>query len=323
MKICVLGGSGFIGTNLVTGLLKQGHDVVIGDLRTSEKFPELCQTCDVQVLDEVRAAIKGCDVVYNLAAEHKDNVRPIKKYYDVNVDAAETVCEACTLESVKRIIFTSSVAVYGITEEELDETGATNPFNHYGKSKLEAEAKYQKWNEASSENVLTIIRPTVVFGEHNRGNFFNLLNQVVSGKFIMIGNGKNKKSVAYVENIAAFLAHVLTVENPEEIYNYIDKPDMDMNDLVIHLRKTMGKPGKIGLRIPYWFGYSAGKALDGIGFCLKREFPISAVRVQKFCSNSCFAADRVAASGFIAPYSLQTAIVNTIKSEWPELGVKE
>lgn len=53
--------------------------------------------------------------------------------------------------------------------------------------------------------VLVILRPIVVFGEGNRGNVDNLLNQIKLGAFAMIGNGKNKKSMAYVGNLAVLL----------------------------------------------------------------------------------------------------------------------
>ena len=320
MKICVLGGSGFIGTNLCGRLLSQGHDVVIGDLVRSEAFPELWRQCDVENLNQVRETISGCDVIYNLAAEHQDNVRPIQKYYDVNVNGATVVCRAAEQEGVNHIIFTSSVAVYGLSEAELDETGPTNPFNHYGISKLQAEAEYVKWRDAQSDHRLVIVRPTVVFGEHNRGNFYNLLNQVVSGNFVMLGNGKNKKSVAYVENVAEFLTYLLELDAPQDIYNYIDKPDMTMNQLIIHLRKTMGKPASVGIRLPYAVGFCAGKVLDGLSRVVGKSFPISAIRVKKFCSNSCFKADRVLESGFVAPNSLEHGITKTIRSEWPSLA---
>ncbi len=86
-----------------------------------------------------------------------------------------------------------------------------------------------------------IVRPTVVFGEQNRGNVYNLLRQIASGKFMMIGDGTNRKSMAYVENVAAFLEYSLGFENGVHIYNYIDKPDFDMNTLVSKVNKALGK----------------------------------------------------------------------------------
>lgn len=82
----------------------------------------------------------------------------------------------------------------------------------------------------------------MVFGEQNRGNVYNLLRQIASGKFIMIGSGQNRKSMAYVENVAAFIEHALGFGPGVHIYNYIDKPDFDMNTLVA-IRVTSRRPG--------------------------------------------------------------------------------
>ena len=133
--------------------------------------------------------------------------------------------------NIRQIIFTSSVAVYGFVEQETDE-GRFEPFNHYGKSKLEAEYVYEARRKADSANKLTIIRPTVVFGEGNRGNVYNLFRQIASGRFVMIGSGNNMKSMAYVENIAARLEHALDQQSTYQVSNYVDKPDFTMNQLV-------------------------------------------------------------------------------------------
>ena len=69
-----------------------------------------------------------------------------------------------------------------------------------------AEKIIKKWYEADPSNTsITIIRPTVVFGERNRGNVYNLLKQISSGKFLMVGKGQNKKSMAYVGNLVALI----------------------------------------------------------------------------------------------------------------------
>ena len=56
---------------------------------------------------------------------------------------------------------------------------------------------------------LVVVRPTVVFGEGNRGNVYQLIHQIISGRFVMVGSGKNRKSIAYVGNLSAFLVRVL------------------------------------------------------------------------------------------------------------------
>jgi nucleoside-diphosphate-sugar epimerase len=100
-------------------------------------------------------------------------------------------------KGIKTIVFTSSVAIYGFAPLGTDESGEINYFNDYGRTKYEAELVYKAWYEKDPENrKLVIVRPTVVFDEQNRGNVYNLLRQIASGKFMMIGNGENRKSMA-------------------------------------------------------------------------------------------------------------------------------
>ena len=90
----VLGGSGFIGTRLGGLLQERGVPFRIGDIRESETFPELWQRCDVRDLEMLRPVVKGAETIINLAAEHRDDVRPLSLYDEVNVDGAARVCEA-------------------------------------------------------------------------------------------------------------------------------------------------------------------------------------------------------------------------------------
>ena len=100
----------------------------------------------------------------------------------------------------------------------------------------------------------------MVFGEGNRGNVFNLLNQISLGKFLMVGKGENKKSMAYIGNVVAFLEACIATDQKYGIYNYIDTPDLTMNELEPSKSNFEGKTG-VGLRIPYWLGLILGYML--------------------------------------------------------------
>jgi nucleoside-diphosphate-sugar epimerase len=91
MKILVIGGSGFIGTRLVDELLKTGHDLAIFDKNPSSAFNHSVTIGDVRELNALDKALHGIDVVYNLAAEHRDDVTPTSLYYDVNVRGAKNI----------------------------------------------------------------------------------------------------------------------------------------------------------------------------------------------------------------------------------------
>ena len=313
-NILIIGGSGFVGSRLTENLIND-HSVTIFDKVSSPFYPQNTIIGDVRNQEELNKAIKNQNTVILLAAEHKDNVRPVELYYDVNVDGAKNICKAADDLNIKNIVFTSSVAVYGFVEKDTDESGVFSPFNHYGKSKLEAEKIYDAWFASSSDKKLVTIRPTVVFGVGNRGNVYNLFRQIASGKFLMIGSGENEKSMAYVENIAAFLALTLSFPAGYHLINYVDKPDFTMNELSTVIYTCLGKQNKV-IKVPYIIGICAGYAFDLFSKVSGKELPVSSIRIKKFCAKTQFSSSNIGKYKFSAPYSLRDAVVKTITQEF-------
>ena len=313
----LIGGSGFIGTRMAARFEDHGQPFKLIDKAPSGRFQEEHCFADVRDVESLRAAMTGGTVV-NLAAEHRDDVRPWSLYEEVNVQGARNVCQVATEKGVRTIVFTSTVAVYGFAPTNTGENGAINPFNEYGRTKWEAERVYREWYQADPMNrTLVILRPTVVFGEQNRGNVYNLLRQIASGRFVMVGSGQNRKSMAYVENIAAFLEFSLSFRTGCYVYNYVDKPDFDMNALVATVRERLGAQAGLGFRLPYALGLGAGYAFDIAAWATRRTFPISSIRVRKFCATTQFATS-IANTGFEAPVSLQEGLRRTVRHEFLE-----
>jgi GlcNAc-P-P-Und epimerase len=313
-KITVIGGSGFVGTNLCRQLALKQQDFEIIDLKMSNQFPERCKVADVCDVDTLRNTITG-NVVVNLAAVHRDDVRDKTEYQRTNVDGAENVALVCEEKEIDKIVFTSTVAVYGFAEPGTDENGAITPFNEYGRTKFEAEEKLRRWH-AQGDNSLIIVRPTVIFGEGNRGNVFNLLNQIASGKFLMIGKGENKKSMAYIGNIVAFLETCVATDQKYGVYNYIDTPDLTMNELVSQVRaKLKGKEG-VGPRLPYWLGLILGYTADLVAKISGKNLPVSSIRMKKFASSTEFKSAKASLENFQAPFTLSHGVERTLHSEF-------
>ena len=234
----------------------------------------------------------------------------------MNVEGAKNLCSIANKKNIKTIIFTSSVAVYGFAEKNSDERAPINPFNHYGRSKAQAEKIYLDWfNEDPTSRRLIIIRPTAIFGKNNRGNIFNLFKQIESGMFTMIGSGKNIKSIAYVENVSEFIDYSLNISNGLYIFNYVDKPDMDMNELVATTQKILKVRSTINLKIPYFLAIILGYIADFVGFVLNKNIPISSIRIKKFCSDTQFDTS-INSTKFVASYSLEEAIKETLEFEF-------
>ena len=269
-------------------------------------------------VEALRLALDKDAVIVNLAAEHRDDVRPLSLYDEVNVQGARNICTVAREKSINTIVFTSSVAVYGFAPIGTDESGTIAPFNDYGRTKFEAEQVFKAWqSEEPSNRTLVIVRPTVVFGEQNRGNVYNLLRQIASGRFVMVGDGQNRKSMAYVENVAAFLEYALTFKPGIHVYNYIDKPDFDMNTLVCTVNQMLGKSEGISFRLPHAVGFMIGKAFDLAATVTGKRFAISAIRVKKFCANSVYntALEKL---GFVPPWPLTKALERTVRHEFLE-----
>lgn len=315
-KVCVIGGSGFIGTRLCQRLERAGTPFFIVDKTLSKDFPERTRLADVRDAKALHDAIEPGASIVLLAAEHRDDVRPLSLYDEVNVGGARHVCEVARARGITRIVFTSTVAVYGFAPIGTDESGQIAPFNDYGRTKHEAEGVLRAWQaEAPALRSLAVLRPTVVFGERNRGNVYNLLRQIATGRFLMVGSGTNRKSMAYVENVAAFLEYALGFEPGASTFNFVDKPDVTMNELVATVRRMFGKPDGVGMRMPFVLGLAMGKAFDMAAAVTGRKFPISTIRVRKFCANSVYgtALDH---SGFVPPVALSDALERTIRHEF-------
>ncbi len=313
-KITVIGGSGFVGTNLCQQLAVKQQDFEIIDLKMSNQFPEKCKIADVRDIDTLRETITG-DVVVNLAAVHRDDVRDKSEYQRTNVNGAENVALVCEEKGIDKFVFTSTVAVYGFAEPGTGETGEIKPFNEYGRTKFEAEEKLRAWH-AKAENSLIIVRPTVIFGEGNRGNVYNLLNQIASGKFLMVGKGENKKSMAYIGNVVAFLEACISTDQKYGVYNYVDTPDLTMNELVSQVRTQLNGKDGVGPRLPYWLGLVLGYTADLVAMLSGKNLTVSSIRVKKFTSSTEFRTEKAKLDDFVAPFPLSTGIDMTLRSEF-------
>lgn len=323
MKIAVIGGSGFVGSRLI-GLLQAvpGIELLNIDKQQSELYPHLTRLADVLDVQRLTELLVDIDVVVLLAAEHKDNVTPASLYYRVNVDGMRNTLQAMESNGVSRLVFTSSVAVYGLNKTNPTESHPVDPFNDYGRSKWQAECVLQEWYETHQDWNINILRPTVIFGEGNRGNVYNLLRQITSGRFLMIGNGENRKSMSYVGNVVSFIAFL--IENKKEgyqVFNYIDKPDFTMNDLVYHVGDVLNKHIP-ATHFPYWLGMLGGYGFDILGKLTRKKLSVSSVRVKKFCAVTQFDSVQVRKTNFKPTFTLGEGLARTLQYEFGS-GVKK
>lgn len=309
--IVLIGGAGFIGSCIALKLQKEKKDFIILDIKQSELFSK--KTKIVNILDKKKLEyfIPENSIIINLAAVHRDD-DIVTDYYLVNVKGSENICEIASKKNCKNIFFFSTVAVYGKAPPLANEKTLQKPYNHYGKSKKQAEKIYLDWNIKDDENNLAIIRPTAVFGKGNRGNIFNLISQIKMGPFFMIGNGKNIKSIAYVENLAEFVLYLLSFKKKYKAYNYIDGPQITLKELILFIREQLNV--KTNLKyLPYLIALLGGMIFDVLSKILNKRFKISRVRVEKFIIESSYSANL---SGYKPAYNLKDALKKTILEDF-------
>lgn len=318
MKVTMIGASGFVGTRLIDLLKEEPANYTLKniDLLPSHFFNDITTIGDVREQEQMDRELAGADVVVLLAAQHRDDVSPVSLYYDTNVGGMKVTLQAMEKNGIKRLVFFSSVAVYGLNKQNPNEEHPADPFNHYGKSKWQAEQVLQEWAKTHKDWNINIVRPTVIFGERNRGNVYNLLKQISSGRFLMVGKGTNVKSMAYVGNIVAFVKYL--IENVTEgynVFNYIDKPDTNMNDLVALVSEVLHKHIP-ATHFPYWMGMMGGYCFDLLAKITGKKLAVSSVRVKKFCATTQFDSTKALSSGFVPPYTLKEGLARTLEFEF-------
>jgi nucleoside-diphosphate-sugar epimerase len=299
-SILVIGSSGFIGSHLTTLLASQGHRVVGFDhLKPGDDFGvnRFIQG-DVRDAEQLRRAMEGIDTVINLAAVHFDFGHTDDEYFETNEGGMKALLQAMTQANVRRLIFTSSIAVYGDRDDEPNEQTAPSPTSPYGASKLAAEHVVEQWAEQASDRQVVIMRPCAVYGERNISNMMNLIRQINSGFFLLFGSGKNPKATAYVGNLVDAIALQVSLLRPGiQVYNYADKPDLSVREIVTIIRQALGQSPR-PLTLPLWLGILAAIPFELAAKLTGRNFPVSIARVKKLSQPTQVSAQRIRDAGF-------------------------
>jgi nucleoside-diphosphate-sugar epimerase len=219
-NILIFGGSGFIGTHYSKQLIEQGHQVFVVDI----KKPRFDDTNLVYINGDVRD-LASLDLeakisrIYNFAAVHTTPGHPTHEYYETNIAGANSVCDFADKFNINEIVFTSSISVYGPDENQKDEYTDLTPNSAYGYSKMLAEKIHKSWQERKLERQLTIVRPAVVFGPGEGGNFTRLATMMRKGIFIYPGRKDTIKACIYVEDLMFAIETARATDSNFELFN--------------------------------------------------------------------------------------------------------
>jgi len=199
--ILVTGGSGFIGGHLLARLARTGVSLVSVDRRPPREALANVRYIQADVRELSSLDLPPLGRIFNFAAVHTTPGHPDHEYYDTNVTGALEVVKTAEAHGVKEIVFTSSISVYGPSEDRKDETSKPAPISAYGKSKLMAEGVHDAWRKAGPDRRLVTVRPAVVFGRGEGGNFARMAALLRKGFFVFPGRRSTIKSCIFVEDL--------------------------------------------------------------------------------------------------------------------------
>lgn len=286
MNFIITGGTGFIGTHLTNLLIEKFPKVKIYNLdivkpgtpnpvvknykkalKDGQKLSSVWVNCDIRnSIDNLPFVPTEDDIIFNFAAVHRTPGHEDHEYFETNIRGAENVTAFAEKYGIKKIVFTSSIAPYGAAEELKTENTLPTPNTAYGVSKLVAEKIHEKWQNGDVKNrKLTILRPGVVFGKGENGNFTRLYWALRKHRFAYPGRRDTIKACIYVKELVNFMLYC--VENQisgEEVYNCCYEPAYTIEHIVESMKKVTGLSTFVP-DIPNWFIMPLAASLGVLG----------------------------------------------------------
>jgi len=290
-RVLVIGGAGFIGSFVITELLKEDvAEVIVYDNFARGKLSNIEEQLkdprctlfpiggDIRETDILNKAMEGVDYVISLAAmwllHCKDYPRTA---FDVNIAGTFNVLEACVKNNIKKLVWSSSASVYGdAVELPMTESHPFNNKNFYGATKIAGEAMATAFYERYGLPIIGL-RYMNVYGPHQdqtaayTGVVPIMLNKIEAGESPVInGDGSQAYDFIYVEDAARCNVQALKSETPFGMYNVGTEVQTSIRDLCNLILELKGSDLKVTYR-PYGADDARALVQNRIGSRVKAE----------------------------------------------------
>jgi len=291
--VLVTGATGALGPGVVGRLAASGWRVrglalegppAMSDTEAVEWFTG--DICDRQLLD--RAMQGASHVVHMAALLHINNPAPhlAAEFERVNVGGTRAVVDATQRCGVQRLVFLSTIAVYGGDRGEiLTESSQPSPATCYAETKLAAERIVLDAQNGDAQPLGTVLRLAAVYGSRVKGNYSRLVAALASGRFIPIGRGSNRRTLVYDKDVAAAVQTAL--EHPRaggQVYNVTDGEIPTLRRIIEAICTGLGRhPPRVALPAgPVRLGLSAA---DRLGRAIGRDLPVNSTMLEKYLED--------------------------------------
>ena len=255
-KVLVTGGAGFIGSHTVESFLEAGYKVVVVDNLSSGKIENINSldveffNCDIRDISELEKVFGTCEidyVVHNAAqiSVSKSIKNPVHDA-DINIIGILNLLELCVKYSVKKVVFSSSVAVYGTSETlPVDETWQLCPASFYGLSKQTGESYVELYKKFYGLDYV-VLRYANVYGERQdlkgeAGVVSIFIDRLLNGEPLCIdGDGAQTRDFVYVRDVARANLLAVSEDIKNSVFNVSGNTEVSINELAMILNEVSG-----------------------------------------------------------------------------------
>jgi UDP-glucose 4-epimerase len=318
-KVLVTGAAGFLGSSLVEKLCRSDHHVrvVLHDSTNPISRSQNVETviADIRDAKKVREIAGGCGAIVHLAAKvHAiDDSGAEKDYEAVNVEGTRHILEAAVRSGVNRIVFASSVKVFGEgTNGCVDETQVPNPQTAYGRSKWRAEQLVSEYAERHGLTAVSLRLP-MVYGPTKKGNLYRMIKAIDHGRFPVLPRLPVVRSILHIRNFVQ--AVVLCLRAPyfkRAAYIVADTKPYCVTDIYDWLRAGLGKPSP-RWRVPLWILKSGARCGDVLQAISGSSAPLTTEQLTKLIGCAWYSSTTITHElGYQAPYSFENAVPELI-----------
>jgi nucleoside-diphosphate-sugar epimerase len=331
----IFGGTGFIGATFARYLLQYSNLSIIYIIDLEPINSKNCEYRKNQLNTDNRIIYIYSDVrnildfipsepvflAANFAAIHREPGHEGYEYFQTNLLGAENVCHWAEKIGCCQIIFTSSIAPYGSSEEVKNENSLPVPMTAYGSSKLAAEKIHQIWQAKDPKNrILQIVRPGVVFGPGEGGNVSRLIKAVLHRYFFYMGNRDTRKAGVYVKELCHAMWWEFNRQKNKKhhvsLFNMTMNPGPSIQDYV----KTVCSVAKVKRfvpAIPYRMILIISYLIEFIAKPFNIKHPFSPIRIKKLVRSNNILPSYLVENGYKYQYTLESAFLDW-KKECPE-----
>ena len=250
MKVFVTGGTGFIGGEIARQLRERG-DEVVGLVRSPEKAAKLralgCELASGDLSSEtaIRQGMAGCDAVIHAAAMYEVGIpaRQRPAMWEANVTGTERVMKAALEEKIPRIVYVSTVGIFGNTRRQVVDESYENPetdfTSYYEETKLEAHKLVKRMIDEQGLPAI-IVQPGGVYGPGDTSQVADLLEQFFAGKLPLMPFPELGICMSHVEDIAGGVLLALDKGQLGETY-VISGPATTMREAIETVARVSGR----------------------------------------------------------------------------------